>query len=157
MPDPEIEEMKKEAKELMGSLKEGVNQFTSHVTAQTEKEKTKRVNNIAQLAVKANKDKEYTVESLSVMSDESLGIVENSLNDLIKALETNNQTPPDQGAGGFVDRGAQIANSSSDLSRGEVIDKLVDMISHAYGLPILTPEEKYEVSIEHAAQGLNYL
>lgn len=136
----------------MGSqLKEGINMFTSQITAQAEKARGERVSGIVALAVKAGKEAVYTAEKLLSISDESLEIVENSLNDLIKALE---DAPDDDSEGGtFNDRGSQKPTQVSNYKR---IDGLVDMTSLAFGLPILSEELKQEVRFEHIAAGLEY-
>jgi len=113
--------------------------------------KLNKVNEIVELATKAGKEKEYTPEYLNAQSDETLNVVKNSLNDLIKVQEEK-QTD-DQGIGGLNEK---RSNSSAPLSQYDKTSKIVDMISHSFGLPILSDEDKLEVKYEHNAQGLNY-
>ena len=137
---------------LYGKLEGSVSLFTSQVTAQADKAKKERVDGIVQLAIKAGKTEVYTAEKLSVMEDSTLQIVENSLNDLIKALEEK-APAPDTGGGVLNPRGE---GTPAQVSHYELIDGLSDMISHAFGIPILDEALKQEVRFEHIAAGLEY-
>ena len=74
------------------------------------------------------------------MSTEVLEVVENSINDLITALADKNPTP-DAGVGSVIDRGAQ---QPTELSTYDKVDKLADIISLTFGLPIVSDEIKEE-------------
>jgi len=136
-----------EMRSLSAEFKENMASFNSQVTAKQEAEKEKRVSEIIELAVEANKENVYTKESLKEMDGNTLDIIKNSLNDLL--TERAKRSMPDDGSGGFnPNRGS---NSGAEMSSYDKIDKLVDIVSHSYGLPIPDDEVKQEVRFEHRA------
>jgi membrane-associated HD superfamily phosphohydrolase len=146
-----VDTMSKNMEQIVGVLEA----FKNEAETRKEKAHSNRVVAVFEKVKNAERESKYSLEKLKNMSDESLDILEESLDEIINEREKISNTQIFSSA----ETGMFNSNRTSDepaMSRYEVMDILTDMVSNALGFPILDDENKTDIRHLHAAEGLIY-
>ena len=137
-----------EKNELFASLQTEIKSLKADLKAGRDDDRNDVIAEIAEFAKEL--DEEFDAKVYEDMSKSSLFIFRNQYK---KVLDMQNKAKRSEAK--FIDRTKNVSKFD-DQSNGAVFDKVVDIVSTMWNLPILNKEQKEEVMYQHLAEGIAY-